>query len=386
MNAKEILIMKILTIVILFSILTVTRIEVHSRPIKYITLYEPNRSATEIINYNVYEYISDCLGRDILEKAVNESGSCFHARIFYDPDGEINSIQTRKMQNLYFTPTEWEVIFDYLHDLPPLPLPNCFTYLNLGPGEIYTKDTIVDIAHQSLIDYTCMFFPIVWSPDIKECNTTLAVDSIKQFDVIEGNQYQYKPFYRTEHPDSLFGLMRWEEVKRRYHDALESGGYEQTPLVRDQIYDGDFDAKGYTWEKIPIKNLSVNIQVPVDSETTLSPDTLSASVTFPDSTYIDIRYTKDMPWTELYDGEKSPRKRQIYKNIVTEKYILSSGEFVRNGKTTYWERIRYRYGLTVTLYTSKESNLEKYYSPVIATITTVLRPKFKTIYLKDDGY
>lgn len=381
--------MKISILFLIFYIF-IERSDAYSRTY-YPILYEQNGGAWEIINYNAYEYIRDCLGAEGLEKVVNENNSDLYMKLYYNLDGGLNSFQLTRFYyeyftNAYFTEKEWETIFDYIHTLPPLPLPNCYTYIFLGPDEFYTKNEIIDLSHQSLIDFTGMSIGITWRLDSGCKKMGLPTDSVKSFNLLEGQQYQYKPFYRTEHPDSLFGLMRWEEVKRRYHDALESGEFKEKPRIRDQIYDGDYDAKGYMWKKIPVKNFSVNVQVPVDSKTALAADTLSASVVFPDSTYLDIRYTKGMPWTELYDGEDNPRKRHVYKNIVTEKYILSSGEFVRDGKTTYWERIRYRYGLTVTLYTSKKSNLEKYYSPIIATITAVLRPKFKTIYLKDDGY
>lgn len=360
----------------------------YAKSIYHNTLYEPNMGAWKILDYNIYEYIRDCLGKDNMEKAINENNSCLSIRIFYNPDGNLNKIMTNNinMRTSFFTEEEWESIFDYLHNLPPMPLPNCYTYINLYPYEIYTKDTIIDMAHQSIIDFSRMFYSVAICPDITHTNTGLTADSIKPFDIIERQQYNYKPFYRTEHPDSLFGLMRWEEVKRRYHDALESGEFKEKPRIRDLIYDGDYDCEGYKWEKIPVRNLSVNMRVPIGSKISVATDTLSASISFPDSTFVDIQYTKGQPWTKLYDGETNPRKRHIYNSSVTDNYLLSSGEFICDGKTTYWQRIRYRYGLTVTLYTADKANLEKYYPPVIATITPVLRPKSKTIYFKDDGY
>lgn len=383
-KAKQFRIKKFFLITMIF--ITGIRYDAYSQSIYSNTLYDINPQAQTIIRYNVYEYIRDCLGRDTLEKAVNENNSCLFIRIFYNPDGELNSIHTRRMENPYFTEAEWESIFDYFHDLPPLPLPNCYTYINLYPYGIYTKDTITDMAHQSIIDFSKMFHAVALCPKVKSDSSGQYTDSITPFDAIERKQYKYKPFYRTEHPDSLFGLMRWEEVKRRYHDALESGEFKEKPRIRDLIYDGDYDSEGYKWEKIPVRNFSVNMRVPSGSKISVATDTLSASISFPDLTSVDIKYTKDEPWTKLYDGETNPRKRHIYNSTVTDNYLLSSGEFICDGKTMYWQRIRYRYGLTVTLYTSKKSNLEKYYSPVIATITAVLRPKFKTIYLKDDGY
>ena len=117
------------------------------------TLYEQNRGAAEIIKYNVYEYICDCLGKDVLEDVINENNSCLFLRIFYNPDGNLNKIMTNNMRVSFFSGKEWESIFDYLHDLPPLPLPNCLTYINLYPYAIYTKDTIINSAHQSIIDF-----------------------------------------------------------------------------------------------------------------------------------------------------------------------------------------------------------------------------------------
>ena len=35
------------------------------------TLYEQNRGAAEIIGYNVYDYICDCLFKDVLEGVLN---------------------------------------------------------------------------------------------------------------------------------------------------------------------------------------------------------------------------------------------------------------------------------------------------------------------------
>ena len=350
------------------------------------TLYEQNRGAAEIIGYNVYDYICDCLGKDALEGVINENNSCLSFRIFYNPDGNLNKIMTNNMRVSFFSGKEWESIFDYLHDLPPLPLPNCLTYINLYPYAIYTKDTITNSAHQSIIDFSKMIYSVALCPKETRANTELNTDTIKPFDIIEREIYDYEPYYRTEHPDSLFGLIRWEEVKRRYYDALRSGEFKEKPRIWDQIYDCEFDDEGYNWEKIPIKNYSLNIQVPIDSKITIATDSLSAMVDFPDSTYVNIQYTKGDEWTKLYETETNPRKRQIYSSVVTEKHLLSSGEFKLDGKMIYWQRIRYRYGVTVTLYTSAKDNLTKYYSTVIAPITVVLRPKFKTIYLNDDGY
>lgn len=350
------------------------------------TLYEQNRGAAEIIRYNVYEYICDCLGKDVLEGVINENNSDLSFRIFYNPDGNLNKIMTNNMRVSFFSGKEWESIFDYLHELPPLPLPNCLTYINLYPYAIYTKDTITNSAHQSIIDFSKMIYSVALCPKETRANTELNTDTIKPFDIIEREIYDYEPYYRTEHPDSLFGLMRWEEVKRRYHDALKSGEFKEKPRIWGQIYDCEFDNERYIWEKIPIKNYSVNIQVPIDSKITIATDSLSAMVDFPDSTYVNIQYTKGDEWTKLYETETNPRQRQIYSSVITEKYLLSSGEFELDGKMIYWQRIRYRYGVTVTLYTYAKDNLTKYYSTVIAPITVVLRPKFKTIYLNDDGY
>ena len=380
MKRIGIVIIRILSLIILFIYIAL------GEKTYAASMYESNGAAWANFNDNIIEHISDCLGKDKLKSIVNENKPRLSMRIFFDLDGKLNNIQTKRMQTTYFADNEWESIFDYISKLPQLPLPNCYTYLYFDSGNVFHKEEAIGMSYNSLIKLGKIFFNVGWNLVEESENSKQYVDSVKPFDILEKKLYNYKSFYRTEHPDSLFGLMRWEEVKRRYHDALKSGEYKEKPRIWDLIYDCEFDDEGYNWEKIPIKNYSVNIQVPIDSKITIATDSLSAMVDFPDSTYVNIQYTKGDEWTKLYETETNPRKRQIYSSVVTEKYLLSSGEFELNGKMIYWQRIRYRYGVTVTLYTSAKDNLTKYYSTVIAPITVVLRPKFKTIYLNDDGY
>lgn len=83
--------MKISILFLIFYIF-IERSDAYSRTY-YPILYEQNGGAWEIINYNAYEYIRDCLGAEGLEKVVNENNSDLYMKLYYNLDGGLNSFQ-----------------------------------------------------------------------------------------------------------------------------------------------------------------------------------------------------------------------------------------------------------------------------------------------------
>lgn len=209
-------------------------------------------------------------------------------------------------------------------------------------------------------------------------------DSISIYDWNIKNSYKM-PYYPYCYGslDSIFGNMKWEEVKYRHNKAVELGTFKIQKAPTEIIEASDYKQEGYCWEKIPIKNYNINIQVPIGSKIKIANDTLSANITFPDSTYISIQYTKGLSGLKLTENETNPRQRRVSRIRVTKKMVSSWGEFEHDGKDVYWQRERYRYGVTLTLYASSWNKFSKYYKPIFGTLTIVMRPKYKTIYLKD---
>lgn len=324
-----------------------------------------NFHAEDIISDNIFELIEDCLGKEKFIDILNaEKGRRLY--FSYDLNGDLENITTGIIfgyfQKAYFLEEEWEQIFEYFHDLPPFPLSNPVNYLT---EEKKYYDRIVDQN-----GYTFM------------CDCTYGVGGTvcpkdEQFyDWFQKNLYNYNFNIDGENPYSLFGRVHWYELRARYYDKYNSEGIRPTGPKYNWITGDHFKKYGYNWEKIPIKNYNVNIQVPKGSRVAIAPDTLSAKIDINNSTYISIQYTKGMPYTKIWDGETNPRERVIESTTVTSKYVLSSGRY----ENIDWIRMRYRYGITVTLYT-KETRLTEFSKAIIMPITIVMRPRYKTIYL-----
>lgn len=183
--------------------------------------------------------------------------------------------------------------------------------------------------------------------------------------------------------DSLVGKMQWRELKQRCIESSQnSNKWKRRHNINEQDknkYNANFEK--LEWVRIPIKNYNIDLQIPKYSKISFKSDSLSALIQFPHSSWLTIQYTKGDGETKLYDNETDFRNRSICSNIITKQYILSKGKFEENGITTFWGRIRFRYGITVTLYSSKESLIDKYEETVFTPISIELRPKYKTIYL-----
>lgn len=337
--------------------------------------YLGNWPANYIISDNIFELIEDCLGKNKFKEILNEEKgrSIF---LSYDLNGNLRNINTGRIfdhfQKAYFLEEEWENIFDYFDNLPPLPLSNPVDYIN-EENKYYNLDIAKFINR--IVDVDGHSFECRWDYDLQgHC----CPKDEPFYDWFKKSLYSYDFNVRKENPDFLFGNMHWYELSGRYYDKYNAGYLESTQPKNEY-----FKQSGYCWTKIPIKNYTVNLQVPINSKITIAPDTLSATVNFPNSTHVFIQYTKGLPYTKLWYGEDNPRKRLINELIVRRKHIISSGSFELDGICIRWIRIRYRYGITITIYSKCINWDNDYYKTVIIPATVVLRPKFKTIFLKD---
>ncbi len=351
--------------------------------------YFKNNTASSYNTDYIFELLEECLGRQLFKEIVNTNSYGCTFSLDYKLDGSLDRIMTGKalfFNYSFFTEGEWEKIFDFFNDLPPIPLPAPYKYGERIGTKLYVDyDSIVKRTYNIILNYGVFC-------QAGECPKQSGVvppqlqwpKHISHFDWVEMHLYSDS----SEISDPLFGVLSWKKLKPLYYEKINSKDYK--PMCKlfdtiefDTINASDFKREGYCWEKIPIKNYNVDIQVPIGSKIEIANDTLATNVTFPDSTFMSIQYTKGMPGAKLTNDETNPRRRKIEETTVTDKFVSSAGNFDHEGKTVYWRRMRYRYGITVTLYTSSKKKLDEYYKPVFSTLTTVLRPKYKTIYLKD---
>lgn len=344
--------------------------------------YRKNPPADYIISDYIFELIEDCLGKEKFSEILNEEKGRW-LYFSYSLNGSLENIGTgyifNNYQKAYFLEEEWERIFDYFHDLPPFPIANpvSYTHKEKKYHNLDIEQTINRLGNNNKIGFRCS-----WQFRGNYNNHSCPKNKLF-YDWFEKNLYNYDFSIRGENPDSLFGKMHWSELGAQYYDKYNSGKLKPDTVEHLWSKGNHFKQTGYYWEKIPIKNYTVNLQIPLDSKITIAPDTLSATVNFPDSTYVLIQYTKGLPYTKLWNNEGSPRKRLIDSLDVNSIYILSRGYFVLNGNYIYWIRIRYRYGITITIYSKHINWIDNYYKTVIIPATIVLRPKFKNIYLND---
>lgn len=346
--------------------------------------YWVNLPAKHILSDYMFELLEDCIGKEKFKEILNEEKG-YNMFLSYNLNGELENIGTGKIfndyQKSYFLEMEWEQIFDYFHNLPPFPISNPIDYdwdkkLNYN---LDTKQSINKIAKAN-----GRTFEVNWEygSDGGILRTKGYPQNEPFYNWYKNSLYKYDFSIRNENPDSLFGKIGWEKLRSIYSYKYNVGKIKPS-LPKDITFNELFKQLKYSWVKIPIKNYTVNLQVPIGSKIKIDPDTLSATVNFPDSTYVIIQYTKDLPYTKLWDGEVHPRKRLIDEIEINSRYLLSRGAFVANGNRFIWERIRYRYGVTITIYSkSFYWNLD-YSKMVIIPATIVMRPKYKNIYLKD---
>lgn len=346
---------------------------------QYMQSYVP-----EYINSNyIFELVSDCLGEENFREVVNDNPLKL-VDLSYDMNGNLERMGSGRRIHGYewsgFLDSEWEQMFDYFDNLPPMPLPN--------PSK-NDRDRDVESVMNGIKRVKGISFDGSWRTLWKYRDEYYYKDN-PDFDWLEDCHSSYDIKDSGENPDSIFGEIKWHEVRSLYSEAFNSGNLKPDNPGLKFLTPEDFKKDGYCWEKIPISKYTVNIQMPVGTTISIAPDSLSASCIFPDSTRVSIQYTKGEPYTKLWDGEKNPRKRLITEAIVTDKYVLTSGGFMENSENkevTFWGRIRYRYGVTITIYSSPTAdNLNNFIDDekvVLQTATIVMRPKYKNIYLKD---
>lgn len=330
-------------------------------------------------SYNFFEYVKECFDKNKLQQIIqeNHNNSCSF-RVIYDLEGTLKSFFRDTPFEQYFTEEEWETLFDYFYQLPPLPLNNV-------PKKILIEDDKYATDLNSILDYVYKFLirtsfnPVIigWSMAEPDSISTLTCE-----EEMLNNPNFAKRFGGIP---AVYGNTNWVEMKRRYYQAVKDGEFKQKSQMKywEPIFNAQMDKEGYYWDKIPINNYSVNLQLPIGARVVNAPDTLSSLIYLPDSCRLSIQYSKGSDGLKLFDGENNQRNRRILSLLVKDRYMLLWGKFEQHGKTTYWLRIRYRYGITMTLYTTNLNILEQYFKTIIAPVTIVLRPKFKNIYLND---
>lgn len=347
--------------------------------------YETTMLGDDLNRYNFFEHVKDCFDENKLGQIIqeNQNNDC-RFEVIYDLEGTLKSFfldspYDRYPDYQYFTEGEWETLFDYFYRLPPLPLPNPPNKMYFDVNDYYPNlDSVLSFVYKSLTQQISVNSVKVWW-EMDES------DSIPKITKNEKKLNDPKYIERLGGLHSVYGKMNCVDVKRAYYKAVKDGIFKQKQQRRywEPIFNANLNRRGYYWDKIPINNYSVNIQLPSWARVVNATDTLSSSIYLPDSCRLSIQYSKGSDGLKLFDGENNQRNRRILNLLVKERYMLLWGKFEQSGKTTYWLRIRYRYGITMTLYATNLNILEQYFKTIIAPVTIVLRPKFKNIYLND---
>lgn len=347
--------------------------------------YETTMLGDDLNNYNFFEHVKECFDKNKLRQIIQENRNkvcCFD--VIYDLEGTLKSFfldspYDRYPDYQYFTEGEWETLFDYFYRLPPLPLPNPPEKMYFDINDYYPNlDSVLSFVYKSQPRQISFNAVRIWW----EMNE---YDSISNITKNEKNLNDPKYIERWGGLHSVYGNMNWVDMKCAYYQAVKNGEFKQKQRMKywEPIFNAKLNKKGYYWDKIPINNYSVNLQLPIGAKVFNAPDTLSSLIYLPDSCRLSIQYSKGSDGLKLFEGENNQRNRRILNFLVKDRYMLLWGKFEQSGKITYWQRIRYRYGVTITLYATNMRILEQYFEDIIASITIVLRPKYKNIYLKD---
>lgn len=283
--------------------------------------------------------------------------------IKYNPEGVLTEIRNMNANRSYpiFAEQDLVRVFDYFKNLPPFEIPNTKDKIQDQSSAKYIyKDTIMGNYYNYLkiSGYTiwCNSIPMY----LYEYTDSGALYEINIDSILPKIQI-----------DTVFGDMSWVEVKKKYY---ASGVDEDDYFRKKEIKKDDMSKEGYYWTRIPINKYNVNIQIPDSSRIELSPDASSASVYFPDTSYLYINFSKD----KINDFNPSKYNYSFFDKItdmkVNDKYILSEGNEDINGGKEYFARIWFRHGITATVYTDEHSKLLSFIRYTLETITTTIRP------------
>lgn len=347
--------------------------------------YETTMLGRDFNNYNFFEYVKECFDKNKLGQIIkeNQNNEC-RFDVIYDLEGTLKSFYLdspfeRIPDYQYFTEGEWEALFDYFYRLPRLPMPN-------PPQKMYfdTNNYLPDLG--SVLSFVYESQTLQVSYDAVRVSWKInKSDSISNITKNEINLNDPQYIKRYGGIGSVYGDMNLVDMKRAYYQAVNDGKFKQKQRIKywEPIFNANLNIKGYYWDKILLNNYSVKMQLPIGAKIVNSPDSLSASINLPYSCRLSIQYSKGDDGLKLFKGENNQRNRRILRLLVRDRYMLLWGKFEQSGKTTYWQRIRYRYGVTITLYATNMRILEQYFEDIISSTTIVLRPKYKNIYLKD---
>lgn len=342
----------------------------------------PNGDAQLLVRKNNFEFLFECIGKQTLLDILKDNGETPDIRLIYNLDGELekillNGYLTRAM---CFNSSEWEKIYNYFSELPPTEIPNQQSKLwDNERRKWISRDTLENNYYEEIIN-SGHYFDFISS--LKKDASVEELINSRDFVLKNIRELLYKHL-SINNQDPLFKTNPWVELKRKIQIKGNIGSNINNNKNKERNPNNlmNYSASNYYWEKIPINNLNVNIQVPNNSKTKISRDSLSAFILLPNDYYISIQYTKNKPETKLYLGETNFRKRLVDKLIVDKNKIISWGNFTQFGEEYYWLRYRFRYGVTITLYGKNESMIENYQDLIFNTITIVRRPSFNGVYL-----
>lgn len=376
MNSKHLNLNRITIIVILLLVTSLRAIPI----IVYENPYSPIRTSIAFTEDYLSELMWDYMGKENFIQIPDSLYSKSYLNFNYNPDGELESINTDIIfcDEVFFTESEMEHIFDYFKTLPPFELPNQF-------GKIYdhlqrkwiSKDTINNNYYNHIIKdgYNIRCF----LPSKEKENAMHGLVNVLQGS--GDSEIYYIP--DDINVDSLFGELNWTEVRNRYLKFDKEIYKKRFQRKNNTIYPPDYELNKdyYTWKKIPINNYNVNIQIPDSSRIKIAKDSLSATICMPDSSFLYLNYSRGITDTPLLNENTSPRSRIVSEITVFDKYLISKYDYDPGIYDYYWSRIRFRFGITATLYTRDKETLEEYEKYILYSIFIVLRPKYKTIYL-----
>lgn len=281
----------------------------------------------------------------------------------YSPEGELSAIENLNANRIspIFSEQDMLLIYDYFKNLPPFEIPNTEDKIwDRSIGKYIYKDTI----KENYYNYLKVCGDNIW------CNTS-STYIIEYTDSGTFDKINVDSILPKIQLDTIFGEMNWVEVKKRYYAAGEEDDdyFRKKEINKNHMYGAE-----YSWTKIPIDSYNVYIQLPDSSKIDLSPDLSFANIYFPDSSYLYLNYSKD----KVNDFNPSKYNYNFFDKIndmkVNDKYILSEGnEDIDDGKE-YFARIRFRHGITATVYTDDYIKLMEFIKYTLKTITTTIRP------------
>lgn len=319
--------------------------------------YNINALSGIAMSNKMYELLNEFLKSDQIGDIPESVYRNIWWTVAYGHDGQLKRIRNHYFDNPTFTEFEMEQIFDYLKTFPPMEIPNPAEVMwDNCKGYIY-KDTIMENFYKSLVEAGLDFSCLISDAKSNITNKYLMENDLDPNEILT---------------DTLFTDMNWVEVRKRHPHTY----YEEYNVDR-------FDEVGWKWDKIQIGSYNVYIQVPEQSQVVVADDGLSARINLPDSAYIMVNYSRGKTYVPVFDENEDPRAMNFYKMEVNNEYVLSEGALMNyafsedaynSGDQLFWYRIRFRYGITVTVYSDDYLRLLNYVGKTLKTTTVSLQP------------